>query len=134
MQDLRADNQALREEVRTATTAMAEAEGVVDALSRRSDTVNKALLSELEYFYSTKQPAEMLAVECIKTQLASSLIHLQTGGCPATLRMTSYSSHKASGQVCVCVCMCVCVCVCVCVVWCVCVCVLCGREREKTEI
>lgn len=71
----------------------------VDTLRRKSDAVNKTLLSELEYYYAAKQPTELIAVECIKTQLSSSLIHLQPGGSPATLRMSSYASHKESGQV-----------------------------------
>lgn len=78
---------------------MATTKETMETMRRKSDAVNKTLLTELEYYYSAKHPTELIAVECIKTQLASSLIHLQPGGSPATLRMENYTSHKESGQV-----------------------------------
>ena len=79
--------------------AMETAEQTMTTLQARSDTLSKTLLYELEYYCKVKEPHELVAVECMKTQLASGLIHLQAGGSPATMRMRSYGSHKDSGQV-----------------------------------
>jgi hypothetical protein len=99
VRDLRKENQTLRQEVKSATTAMETTTKALDTLKTKSDRLNQTLLSELEYCYAARQPTEMIAVECIKTQLASGLIHLQPGGFPAMIRMTSYSMHKESGKV-----------------------------------
>ena len=99
MRDLRNENQTLRQEVQSATVAMEMTTKALDMLKTKSDRLNQTLLSELEYCYAAGQPTEMIAVECIKTQLASGLIHLQPGGSPAMIRMMSYSMHKESGRV-----------------------------------
>jgi len=60
---------------------------------------NKTLMTELDYFPSSRDPVEILALECIKTQLQSNSIHLTGSSSPATFRMTSFSEYKESGKV-----------------------------------
>ena len=99
VKELQAENLTLKTEVARATRDMRVATESAQCLQKKTHAAHKTLVCELEYFYLPKHPTEMIAVECIKTQLASSLIHLQTGGSPATLRLDSYAAHKESGQV-----------------------------------
>lgn len=53
----------------------------------------------MEYYCTAREPHQLVALECMKTQLVSDHIQLQAGGSPATIRLTSYTNHKDSGQV-----------------------------------
>ena len=78
---------------------MATTEETLSDLQSRSEQLSHTLLCEMEYYCHAREPHELVAVECMKTQLASGRIHIQAGGSPATIRMTSYLSHKETGKV-----------------------------------
>ena len=74
----------------------------VQSMKVESEHTSKTLMTELEYFHQIQDMAQVLALECIKTQLASVCsggVHLTTSGKPATFRITSFSMHKESGVV-----------------------------------
>ena len=98
IQDLRSENESLRREVKSTTVAVETANDAVATLRSRSETLSHTLFSELEFCCQGREPHQLVAMECVRTQLAGDVVHLQAGGFPATLRMTSYSNHKESGQ------------------------------------
>ena len=99
IRELRSENDALRREVQSTTVAMETTNETLCCLRSRSDGLSETLLREIEYYCSAREPHEMVAVECMKTLLASGgHIHLCAGNSPAVIRMTSYLCHKESGQ------------------------------------
>ena len=98
IRELRSENEALRREVKSTAAAMATTNEALSSLQSRSDRLSHTLVCEMEYYCHASEPHELVALECMKTQLASRQIHLHAGGSPAVVRMTSYIRHKESGQ------------------------------------
>ena len=99
VQELRSENESLREEVGVVREELHEAREETRCVRERTCSVHRCLVRELEYLSAPCSSAELLASQCVKTQLTSCPIVLRTAGSPATFRMTSYSSHRESGQV-----------------------------------
>ena len=78
--------------------AMATTNEALSSLQSRTDGLSHTLLCEMEYYCHAREPHELVALECMKTQLAGRQIHLHAGGSPAVVRMTSYLTHKEPGQ------------------------------------
>ena len=106
---LRAEIKGLQEESKVMRNMLHEtqenlkaAQHDIQSMKVESEHTSKTLMTELEYFHQIQDMAQVLALECIKTQLASVCsggVYLTTSGKPATFRITSFSMHKESGLV-----------------------------------
>ena len=93
------ENKTLRNDLRKTQEDLAGAQCGVESMKAKDEFTNKTLMTELDYFPSSQDPFDTLALECIKTQLRSNSIHLAGSSSPATFRMTSFSEYKESGKV-----------------------------------
>ena len=98
VQELNTNNLSLQLQVKQANENSTTASKEVASLERKTESMMKTVLSELEYISSSSDHVNILAIECIRTSLSSGMTHLQTDGPPATLRLESYKECKESGR------------------------------------
>jgi len=99
LRGLQQENKALRNDLLKTQEDLAGAQRGVESIKAKDELTNKTLMTELDYFPSSRDPVDTLALECIKTQLRSNSMHLTGSSSPATFRMTSFSEYKESGKV-----------------------------------
>ena len=61
----------MRSDLQMAQDDLAGAQRGVESIKAKDELTNKTLMTELDYFPSARDPVEILALECIKTQLQS---------------------------------------------------------------
>ena len=99
---LQEENEVMKKVLQETQKDLKAAQHDIQSMKVESEHTSKVLTTELGYFHLIQDPAQVLALECIKTQLAcvcSGGVHLITSGKPATFRMTSFSMHKNTGLV-----------------------------------
>ena len=99
---LEEQNEVVRNLLQETQENLKAAQHDIQSMKVESEHTSKTLMTELGYFHLIQDPAQVLALECIKTQLASVCsggVQLTTSGKPATFRITSFSMHKESGLV-----------------------------------
>ena len=96
----REENQLLRKEFIRLKRGVVISHSNLEILRCYSNTMRDVISRELPFLHtSCDSPSEQLALDCIKTQISGSAVHLQSGRGCATFRMTNYATHKESGHV-----------------------------------
>ena len=98
VQVLNTNNLSLQSQVKQAKEEITTASKEMASLERKTESMMKTVLSELEYISSSSDHVNLLAIECIRTNLSSGITHFQTDGPPATLRLKSYKECKECGR------------------------------------
>ena len=99
LRSVQVENKTLSKDL---TRAKSDLTAAQEKLQKQSDLISTTVSTELDFMQSSHAHAtqtEALALECLKTQLGSSVVLLQCEEEPATFRMSNYAEHKETGLV-----------------------------------